>query len=194
VAEHVVLVGMMGSGKSTVARLVAASLGRPHVDTDTEVERAAGSSVREIFSTRGEPAFRAEESRVLASVLAAPVPSVISVGGGAVLDPRQRDALRRSATVVWLRARPETLARRVGTNAQRPLLTHADTGEGRAEALARIGAERRPLYEEVASTVIDVDDLTARAVADRVVAAARAQKEARAQKDQGVRSTSEDSP
>jgi shikimate kinase len=168
-----VLVGMMGSGKTTVARLVAGRLGRPHMDTDAEVERAAGSSVREIFAARGEPAFRSEESRVLASVLAAPVPTVISVGGGAILDPRQREALRRSGTVVWLRARPETLARRVRTNAQRPLLVDADSGEGRTEALARIGAERRALYEEVASTVIDVDDLTPRDVADRVVAAAR---------------------
>jgi shikimate kinase/3-dehydroquinate synthase len=184
VAEHLVLVGMMGAGKSTVARLVAAHLGRPHVDTDTEVERATGSSVSDIFSNRGEAAFRAEESRVLASVLARPVPTVISAGGGVVLDPAQRAALRAGGTVVWLRARPETLARRVGRNSQRPLLadTAANTDGGPSAALARIDAERRPLYAEVASVVIDVDDLIPRAVADRVVAAT------------GPASTSQDGP
>jgi len=171
VAEHVVLVGMMGAGKSTVARLVAARLGRPYVDTDTEVERAAGSSVAEIFSVLGEAGFRAEESRVLAAVLGAEAPAVVSVGGGAVLDPANRDALRAGGTVVWLRARPETLARRVGRNADRPLLRADDGPEpgGPAAALARIEAQRRGLYQEVASVVIDVDTLAPTAVADRVV-------------------------
>jgi shikimate kinase len=167
VAEHVLLVGMMGSGKSTVGRLVATRLGRPHVDVDREVEQVAGESVRAIFSQRGEAWFRAEESRVLGTVLARVVSGVVSVGGGAVLDPVNRAALRRGGTVVWLRARPETLARRVGSAADRPLLAAAAGGP--AAVLGRIDAERRPLYEEVATEVIDVDDLTAKAVADRVV-------------------------
>ena len=166
-AEHLLLVGMMGAGKSTVARLVAPRLGRPLVDTDEEVERITGSSVSEIFSTRGEAAFRAEEARALATVLAGPVPSVVSVGGGVVLDPEQRTALRHGGTVVWLRARPDTLARRVGRHAHRPLLVGAEGGP--AAALARIDAERRALYEEVADVVIDVDDLAPGAVADRVL-------------------------
>jgi shikimate kinase len=171
VAEHLLLVGMMGAGKSTVARLVATRLDRPCVDTDREVERIAGSSVRAIFSTRGEADFRARESSVLAAVLADHAPAVVSVGGGAILDPAQRLALRHGGTVVWLRARPETLVRRVGRNADRPLLA-ADPG-GPAAALTRIEAERRALYEEVASIVIDVDELSASTVAERVVAATR---------------------
>ncbi|MDR3649200.1 MAG: shikimate kinase, partial [Acidimicrobiales bacterium] len=135
-AEHLLLVGMMGSGKSTVARLVAGRLGRPHVDTDEVVERVAGTSVSEIFSTRGEAAFRAEEARALARVLAGAVPSVISVGGGIVLHPEPRAALRRRGTVVWWRARPETLARRVGRHAEGPVLVGAAGGP--AAALARI--------------------------------------------------------
>jgi len=103
-------------------------------------------------------------------VLAGAVPSVISVGGGIVLHPEPRAALRRGGTVVWLRARPETLARRVGRNARRPLL--ATAADGPAAALTRIDSERQPLYEEVADVVIDVDDLTPDAVAERVLAAA----------------------
>jgi shikimate kinase len=173
VAEHLLLVGMMGAGKSTVARIVATRLDRPHVDTDGEVERIAGSSVREIFSTRGEAEFRALEARVLADVLAGAVPSVISVGGGAVLDETSRAALRHGGTVVWLRARPETLARRVGRNADRPLLARDDGGP--AAALARIDHERRALYEEVASVVLDVDHLSPGAAAERVIAAGHAE-------------------
>ena len=154
----------MGAGKSTVGRIVAARLGRVHIDTDEEVERIAGSSVSAIFSAHGEAWFRAEESRVVASVLAGAVPAVISVGGGAVLDPVTRLALR---------ARPETLARRVGGTGDRPLLAAEAGGpaaEGPTAVLARLEAERRPMYEEVASTVIDVDGLTPEAVVDWVVA------------------------
>jgi shikimate kinase/3-dehydroquinate synthase len=174
VAEHLLFVGMMGAGKSTVARLVAARLGRPHVDTDAEVERVAGSSVGEIFSARGEAGFRDEESRVLASVLGGTVPTVVSVGGGAVIDDANRAALRGAGTVVWLRARPDTLARRVGRDADRPLLAAAVDGpepEGPATALARIDVQRRGLYEEVASVIIDVDDLAPATVVERVLGA-----------------------
>jgi shikimate kinase len=166
VAEHLLLVGMMGAGKSTVARLVAARLDRPWVDTDREVERLAGSSVTAIFSARGEAEFRALESRVLEDVLSRPDPAVVSVGGGAVLDPAGRSRLRHGGTVVWLRARPATLERRVGRNANRPLLA-ADPA-GAAAALGRIDAERRALYAEVAELIIDVDDLEVDAVAARV--------------------------
>ena len=107
---------------------------------------------------------------MLAETLERPEPAVVSVGGGAVLDPGNRTRLRSSGTVVWLRARPETLARRVGRAANRPLLNdHAamDT----VDVLRRIDAERRPLYEEVADVIVDVDTLGLEAVADRVARA-----------------------
>jgi len=109
---------------------------------------------------------------VLEAVLGGSVPAVVSVGGGAVIDSTNRAALRAAGTVVWLRARPETLARRVGSGADRPLLTAAADASGAgdpATALARIDQERRGLYEEVADVVIDVDDLAPAAVAERVL-------------------------
>jgi shikimate kinase len=191
VADHLVLVGMMGAGKSTTARLASASLGWPLVDTDDAVELHLGAPIATVFATAGEAAFRREESRILRDALRNPVASVISVGGGAVLDPANRAALRSGGVVVWLRARPATLARRVGDGGSRPLLAHSvgrgpsSDGEpiagrepsagnqGDAErarrALERIDAERRELYQEVATTVVDVDDLSPDEVAGRVV-------------------------
>jgi shikimate kinase len=169
VRDHLVLVGMMGAGKSTVARMVAARLGWPHTDIDDMVERAAALSVAEIFATQGEASFRAAESAALVSALSAGEPSVVSVGGGAVLDPANRALMRRTGTVVWLRARPATLARRVGRAVDRPLL--AADPDGPAAALTRLEVERRPLYEEVATAVVDVDDTAAEDVADAVLGA-----------------------
>jgi shikimate kinase len=167
VGEHLLLVGMMGSGKTTTAHTVAQRLGRPCIDTDEEVERRAGTSVSDIFSSEGEAAFRRREAVVLEAALASEVPSVVSVGGGAVLDAANRAAMRASGTVVWLRARPETLAHRVGDADDRPLLG-AVLGDDRGRELARIGEARRVLYEEVATVTVDVDDLGPSAVADVV--------------------------
>lgn len=164
--RRVLLVGMMGAGKTTVGRLVAAELGWPYLDSDEEVERTTGHSVRELFATSGEAAFRAAESTVLADAVARPGPAVVSVAGGAVLDPVNRSLLRRAGVVVWLRARPATLGARVGDGTGRPLL-----GEQPPAALARLDAERRPFYAEVADAVVDVDDLTPPEAAEQVRAA-----------------------
>jgi len=158
----------MGAGKTTVARIVAARTGRPHIDTDDEVERALGATVTEIFAGRGEDAFRRAESEALRRVTDGAVPAVVSVGGGMVLDPANRRAMADAGTVVWLRARPDTLAARASALGDQPLL-HAG-GETPADVLARLAAARRPYYEEVAGAVVDVDDLSAEEVADRVVA------------------------
>lgn len=159
----VLLVGMMGSGKTTVGRLLARKLGWRHVDSDTQVEAATGRSVAQIFEEQGEAAFRVEEARALAEALRSPDPVVVSVAGGAVLDPANRELLQDAGSVVWLRARPDTLARRVGTGRGRPLLEGDPAGN-----LAKLDAVRRPLYEEVADCVVDVDDLGPEAVADHI--------------------------
>lgn len=164
-SDHLVLVGMMGCGKTTVGRQLAARLGWAFLDSDAMVEASTGSTVPELFVARGEAAFRAEESRVLAEALDAPGPTVLSAAGGTVLSPDNRALLARGM-VVWLRADPSTLAARVGSGTGRPLLD-----DDPAAALVALDAVRRPLYEEVADVVIDVDDLDPATVVDRILAA-----------------------
>ena len=169
----------MGSGKSTVARLAAERLGWTWTDVDEEVERASGATVTELFAGRGEEDFRRREADALRAVLGRPGPMVVSVGGGAVLEASNRRALRESGTVVWLRATPETLVTRVGHGAGRPLLAGGRAGE-RAAALRRLDESRRPLYQEVAHHVVDVDGLEAAEVAGRVLQVVDADADGRA--------------
>ena len=166
---RILLVGMMGAGKTTIGQLAARRLGWGYRDSDADVESATGLPVPELFARDGEAAFRRAEADVLAAACAEPAPSVVSVAGGAVLNPDNRRLISASGTVVWLRARPETLASRVGDGSGRPLL-----GDDPAEALVRLNAVRAPLYAEVADLVIDVDDLPAEEVARRVLAEAAA--------------------
>ncbi len=162
---RLLLVGMMGAGKTTTGRLVAQRLGWPYLDSDAQVQAETGRSVPEIMEIDGEAAFRRHEARALRVALSGPSPVVVSVAGGAVLDPANRAALRGAGTVVWLRASPETLGRRVGDGAGRPLL-----GDDPPAALERLETVRRPFYAEVADSVIDVDDLGTDEVVERVLA------------------------
>lgn len=163
-APHILLIGMMGAGKTTVGTTLAGQLGWPYLDSDREVQEATGRTVPELFAERGEAAFRAAEAAALGRALTGPQPTVVSVAGGAVLDPENRTLIARSGLVVWLRARPETLAARVGDGAGRPLL-----GGDPASALVELDRVRRPVYAELADIVVDVDDLTPEEVADRVL-------------------------
>jgi shikimate kinase len=165
-ADRVVLVGMMGAGKTTVGRELAARLGWRFLDSDALVEASTGSTVAELFATGGEDAFRAEESRVLAEALASDGPAVVSAAGGAVLAPANRALLATARAVVWLRAEPATLAARVGSGEGRPLLR-----DHPATTLAGLDAVRRPLYGEVADVIVDVDGLDSSMVVDRILAA-----------------------
>jgi shikimate kinase len=153
-AGHIVLVGMMGSGKTTVGRQVAARLGLEFIDSDEVVERETGRTVRAIFEVEGEAAFRALEADVLANALESPERAVIAAAGGVVLDPESRARLRRAATVVWLRAHPDVLAARVNGADHRPLL-----GDDPSGVLRRLADERAALYDCVADAVVDVDAL-----------------------------------
>ena len=143
----------MGSGKTTVGRLLAERLDRPFVDSDEQVEARAGRTVRDIFESDGEPAFRRLEAAALDAAVSRDVPAVIAAAGGVVLDPANRDLLRRAGTVVWLRAEARVLAERATGGIHRPLLEHDPEG-----VLMRMQSERRPLYEDVADHVVDVGD------------------------------------
>lgn len=170
--RHLVLVGMMGCGKSTNGRRCAERLGRPFHDADVQIEARAGRRIREIFEDQGEQGFRAIESEVLADLLASDEPSVIAGGGGIVLASANRALARERGNVVWLRARPDTLIARVAARTDRaghrPLLDDDPAGQ-----ITRLVEQRRPLYEEVAHHVVDVDDLSPERVVTAIVELAR---------------------
>lgn len=147
---HVVLVGMMGAGKTTVGRHLARRLQWPFLDTDREVERRTGRRVAEIFAEDGEPAFRALESAVVADLAAESEPKVIAAAGGAVLDPVNRAALRRAGIVVWLVAPLGTLLDRTARGTHRPALSEDPAG-----TLTTMITDRTPLYEELADLTVD---------------------------------------
>jgi shikimate kinase len=164
--KRVLLIGMMGAGKSTTGHLLAARLGWPYLDSDDEIARQTGRTVPEIWKADGEAAFRAEESRVLAQATTSDGPAVVAVAGGAVLDLDNRARIRGAGLVVWLRADVAVLAARVGTGTGRPLLE-----DGPAAALERLSAARGPIYAELADLIFDVDRLSPPQVVDRIVAA-----------------------
>jgi len=164
-ADHLVLVGMMGVGKSTVGRMIAAELDRPLHDSDEMIEERTGRTVREIWLTDGEPAFRELESAVLVESLAASEPSVIAAAGGVVLSEANRDALRGPAAhVVWLQADVDVLLERVRRGGHRPLLDGDPEGTLRA-----MYEQRAPLYQEVADAIVSVDNRSINDVARAVL-------------------------
>lgn len=163
--DRVFLVGMMGVGKSTTGRLLAETLGWPYVDTDDEVPRRAGRPLEEIWEHDGEAAFRRLEVEAVSDVAGRPGPAVVALGGGAVLDERNRRAIKEAGLVVWLRADPGTLFGRLreAAGTARPLLR-----QGPADALRRISDTRAPIYESVADLVFDVDRMNPRDVAGAI--------------------------
>ena len=167
--RHLVLVGLMGVGKSTVGKRCAELLDRAVVDTDELIVATAGVPFDELWAAEGEQGFRARERVAVAAAVASPVPLVISCGGGPVTDPDNRRTLRAAGIVVWLTADPATLAARVGggsTRATRPLLAGDDAPVGTLERLATL---RAPAYEAAAHAVVDTTGRTIEEVADGVL-------------------------
>jgi len=165
--KHLVLIGLMGAGKTTVGRLCAQKLDRDFVDTDDVViALAGGAPVEEIFAVGGEKHFRELERSAIADIAASPAPLVIACGGGTAVDAQNRRRLQRSGVVVWLQAPVAVLAERVGNGATRPLLAG-----GPLAALTRLEAAREAAYEAAADVTIDTEDRDVEAVADAVAAA-----------------------
>lgn len=163
--QHVVLVGLMGVGKSTVGRVLGERLGRRVVDTDAVIEAATGRTVREIFASDGEPAFRELETAALLDALADPEPLVIAAAGGVVLSEVNRAALRDGRSkVVWLVADTSLLAERVRAGEHRPALDADPAG-----TLRRMHQLREPLYREVADLVVTVDTRSVNDVVEAVL-------------------------
>jgi len=163
---RVLLIGMMGAGKSTTGHLLSKRLNWPYLDSDDEIHRQTGRTVPEIWKADGEAAFRAEETRVLAEATTSDGPVVISVAGGAVLAPENRARIRGAGLVVWLRADVAVLAARVGAGEGRPLLE-----SGPAAAIERLVEVRAPIYADLADLVLDVDRMSPPQVVDRIVGA-----------------------
>lgn len=162
------LVGMMGAGKSSVGHAIAYQIGGHYVDNDKLVRQMTGLTPPELAAEKGEEALRVAETDALLHALGLTPPAVAGVAGGAVLDPVNRGRLRSAPAVVWLRARPETLIRRVGTGAGRPWLQ-----PNPARAIRRLAAERDQYYADVADAVVDVDDISAEEAARQVLTAVK---------------------
>ncbi|MGH6871848.1 MAG: shikimate kinase [Rhizomicrobium sp.] len=163
--KTVVLVGMMGAGKSSVGRRLATRLGVPFRDADSEIESAAGCTVSEIFARFGEDEFRQGERRVIARLLAE-APHVMATGGGAFCDSQTRARIRDGATSIWIKAPLDVLVARVGRRDTRPLLRNGDP----REILEGLLKQREPIYAE-ADLTVDSEDGPHQKSVDRIVAA-----------------------
>lgn len=147
------LVGMMGSGKSTIGRRVAAEVGLDFIDIDELIASVTESSIADLWEQEGEEHFRALETQMIDSA-ASSTPMVAATGGGVVLDARNVDRMRQSGTVIWLEAKPATLGGRVGSDSNRPLLAGAGNPEG---VLTKLLADRRGRYAAAAHHRVDTD-------------------------------------
>ncbi|KGA10434.1 MAG: hypothetical protein GM46_5430 [actinobacterium acAcidi] len=167
---HVVLVGLMGTGKSTVGRRLAHKLGWEFLDTDDEINRVSGQTVRQIFESEGEEYFRQLEHEALVSALEHSSPHIIAGAGGIILRADNRELLRTAEHVVWLNAPLHVLVERIGQRAvkgdgHRPLID----GDP-ASKLEELYADRETLYRDVSSVEIDVEGLQIPEVIDQILA------------------------
>jgi shikimate kinase len=164
----VALVGMMGAGKSSVGKRLAARVGAPFRDADAEIEMAAGCNIVDIFERFGEAEFRDGERRVILRLLAGP-PHVLATGGGALMDPVTRVRIATDAISVWLRAPIELLLARLSRRDARPLLKQGDP----RETLTRLLAEREPIYA-LSDIVVDAESGPHGNAVERIIAALEA--------------------
>ncbi len=164
-AHNIILIGFMGSGKTTVGIRLSWKLKMPVEDTDKLIERRAGRSISEIFAGEGEASFRAMETALLEEISQGSFARILSVGGGTPVNPVNRQLLKKCGTVVYLRLRPETVYARIKEDTTRPLLQC----ENPLEKISSLMEERKAAYEECADIIIDVDKLTIDGVVQSVI-------------------------
>ncbi len=163
--QHIILIGFMGAGKSTIGRWLSRKLSRQLLDTDAMIEARAGMTISEIFAVRGEDAFRTAETEVLEGLAQRRQPVIISTGGGMPMREENRRALRSLGRVVYLRTKPETVCERLAGDTTRPLLAGGDRQQKAKELLARRG----PVYEETAHLAVDTDGRTPEEIAEEII-------------------------
>lgn len=161
--KSIILVGLMGAGKSTVGRRLAKDIGLEFRDSDTEIQEAAGCSISDIFQIHGENIFRDLEKRVIKRLLEGE-PMVIATGGGAFIQPHIREMIKQQGISIWLRAELDILVERVSRKNTRPLL---ETGDKRV-ILEKLMTDRYPIYSE-ADVIVDSDDGSHEAVVQAIV-------------------------
>lgn len=162
--QHIILIGFMGAGKTTVGRRLAALLGRELLDTDQQIERQAGMTINRIFETEGEASFRRRETEALRRLADRKAPAVISAGGGLPLREENREILKTLGLTVYLRVRPETVLQRLEGDHTRPLLA----GEHPEETVRRLLEERGGIYAMAASLTADTDGKSPEAIAEEI--------------------------
>ncbi|HTD91499.1 MAG TPA: shikimate kinase [Burkholderiales bacterium] len=162
---NIILVGLMGAGKTSVGRVLARLLGKAFVDSDHEIERATGVRIPVIFEIEGEAGFRAREHKMIAELVTREN-ILLATGGGAVLSKENRELLRRSGTVIYLRAPVKSLLRRTHRDRTRPLLQIPDP----AAKLNDLYVQRDPLYRDVAHLIVDTGNQSVRTLAGQIEA------------------------
>ncbi len=153
------LIGLRGSGKSTIGRGVAARLGREFVDTDVSISLHAGQSIAEIFRAQGEAAFRDIEAEIVRNLLRG-TGRVVALGGGAILNGQTRERLKECAATVWLHAEPRALRQRLSTDVRTPEARPSLTGAPVLDEIEAVLMQREPLYRAAADIVVDTSVLT----------------------------------
>ncbi len=168
-SKHLLLTGYRGCGKSAIGRLLSESLSRQLIDTDVAIEIHTGQSIAEIFEQLGQDGFRDLESSQIASLVSLKDPAIISLGGGAILRPENRNCIRNLGKSVWLQATPETIFERISkdssTQMRRPKLSKL----GDMDEIRSVLAERVPWYKEVADFTVSTDGVTVERIAEIIV-------------------------
>ncbi|MFS8137755.1 MAG: shikimate kinase [Thermomonas sp.] len=164
--SHIVMVGSMGSGKSSIGRRLASRLQRACVDLDARIEADAGMTINSIFESEGEAGFRARECHALKDALMKAEACIIATGGGAVLDERNRHAMRDAGSVVYMEVEPTEQMQRLQGDRTRPLLANGDP----AQRLADLHRLREPLYRDVADVIFDTTHYSIEDAADALAA------------------------